>query len=165
MKVMDEGHHVGTFLAGLGAIAVIAPLVWWLVCGVIAAVIAEDKGRNAIGFFFLGLFFLGPFAIAVAILASPIDRPPAVIAAAQQPHQSRKDAPTPKPATRPKPPPGVRSAGAVMKVIAAGDDHEDQVGIVYALLDDDGDGLTVSVNFTGDREPYAFRRDELKLES
>jgi hypothetical protein len=27
------------------------------------------------------------------------------------------------------------------------------------------DGLTVSVKFEGDREPYAFRRDELKLES
>jgi hypothetical protein len=128
MKVMDEGHHVGTFLAG-GAIAVIAPLVWWLVCGVIAAVIAEDKAETQSVSSFLACV-LGPVCHRCAILASPIDRPPAVIAAARQPHQSRKDAPTPKPATRPKPPPGVRSAGAVVKVIAAGDDHEDQVGIV-----------------------------------
>jgi hypothetical protein len=51
-----------------------------------------------------------------------------------------------------------------VKVIAAGDGRESHVGIVHALLDDDGDGLTVCVKFKGDREPYAFRRDELKLE-
>jgi hypothetical protein len=55
------------------------------------------------------------------------------------------------------------AAGASVKV-NAGDDREGQVGIVHALLDDDGDGLTVCVKFKGDRKPYAFRRDELKLE-
>jgi hypothetical protein len=55
------------------------------------------------------------------------------------------------------------AAGASLKV-NAGDDREGQVGIVHALLDDDGDGLTVCVKFKGDRKPYAFRRDELKLE-
>src|SRR5258705_3083264 len=55
------------------------------------------------------------------------------------------------------------AAGASVQVIAAGDDHEGQVGIVDALLHDDGDGLTVCVKFKGDRKPYLFRRDELKL--
>ena len=55
------------------------------------------------------------------------------------------------------------AAGASVHVIAAGDDHEGQVGIVDALLNDDGDGLTVCVKFKGDRKPYLFRRDELKL--
>jgi hypothetical protein len=54
-------------------------------------------------------------------------------------------------------------AGSSVHVIAAGDDHEGQVGIVDALLRDDGDGLTVCVKFKGDRKPYLFRRDELKL--
>jgi len=44
---------------------------------------------------------------------------------------------------KPKPPPGVMAAGASVKVIAAGDGRESHVGIVHALLDDDGDGLTV----------------------
>jgi hypothetical protein len=165
---VNDSSGIGAFLAGLGLIAVVAPLVWWFVCGVIAAVIAENKGRSAIGFFCLGLFFLGPFAIAVAILASPIERPRAVMrpAVAQPPSQPKKIPATPQPAAvaRPKPPPGVLAAGASVKVIAVGDDHEDQAGIVHALLDDEGDGLTVSVKFKGDREPYAFRRDELKLE-
>ena len=55
------------------------------------------------------------------------------------------------------------AAGASVNVIAAGDDHEGQVGTVDALLRDDGDGLTVCVKFKGDRKPYLFRRDELKL--
>ena len=55
---------------------------------------------------------------------------------------------------RPEPPPGVLAAGASVKVVA-GDAHEGQVGIVYALLDDDGDGLTVSVEFKGGRPDTA----------
>jgi hypothetical protein len=55
------------------------------------------------------------------------------------------------------------AAGDSVHVVAAGDDHEGQVGIVDALLDDDGDGLTVCVKFKGDRRPYLFRRDELTL--
>ena len=41
----------------------------WVFCDVIAAAIASAKGRNGVGWFFLGLF-LGPFAFAVALLPS-----------------------------------------------------------------------------------------------
>lgn len=87
-------------------------------------------------------------------------------AASQPARQPKKAVPAPKaaPIARPKPPPGVLAPGASVKVIAIGDDHEGQIGVVNALLDDDGDGLTVSVKFKGETEPYAFRRDELKLE-
>jgi hypothetical protein len=43
-----------------------------------------------------------------------------------------------------------------VKVIGKGDDREGQFGIVYALFDDDGGGLTVK--FKGEKEPYTFRR-------
>jgi hypothetical protein len=38
-----------------------------LVFGVVAAVIANDKGRNLLGWFLAG-FFLGPFGLAVSLL-------------------------------------------------------------------------------------------------
>ncbi len=53
-------------------VIVLSPILWWLACAFIAAVVAADKGRSGIGFFFLALVFLGPFAIAVAILATPL---------------------------------------------------------------------------------------------
>lgn len=54
-------------------------------------------------------------------------------------------------------------AGSRVKVVATGDGHHGQVGVVHALLQDDGDGLTVVVKFKGEKEPYAYRRDELRL--
>jgi hypothetical protein len=53
--------------------------------------------------------------------------------------------------------------GAPVKVVAAGDEHEGQVGVVRALFNEDEDGLDVCVNFQGDNEVYAFSRDELSV--
>ena len=46
---------------------------------------------------------------------------------------------------------------------AAGDDHDGLIGEVVAICDDDddNDGLDVIVEFRGDPNSYAFRRDEL----
>ncbi|MGD1172156.1 DUF2510 domain-containing protein [Mycobacterium seoulense] len=45
-------------------------------------------------------------------------------------------------------------------MVAPGDDHEGQIGTIYELLDDDS---CVCVKFSGDSDPYAFERDELKV--
>jgi hypothetical protein len=39
----------------------------FLFCAIVSAVVAENKGRSRVGWFFLGLF-IGPFAFAVALL-------------------------------------------------------------------------------------------------
>jgi hypothetical protein len=122
----------------------------FLVSGIVAAVVADEKNRSGIGFFFLGLFFLGPFAIAVAILATPgAPRsplpPPAVRKVQQRPTIGDI-------ATRP---------GISVKVVAAGDDHEGQIGTMYEMSDDDDDSQ-VCVKFSGDSELYAYGRDEVK---
>lgn len=49
-------------------------LVFWIVCGVIAAAIANSKGRSGAGFGCLG-FLLGPIGIIIAAVISP-DRAP-----------------------------------------------------------------------------------------
>jgi hypothetical protein len=43
--------------------------VLWLLCGIVAAAVAASKGRNGVGWFFLGLL-IGPFALVVAVLPS-----------------------------------------------------------------------------------------------
>ena len=53
--------------------------------------------------------------------------------------------------------------GASVKVIAADDGHEGQIGVVRLLLDEDEDSLDVFVQFKGDKEVYAFSRDELMV--
>jgi hypothetical protein len=61
---------------GSGFIAVlpyVIAVVYWLGCGLAAAIIAGRKDRSRVGFFLLGLFFLGPLAVGVAILATPRD--------------------------------------------------------------------------------------------
>jgi len=40
----------------------------WLICGVVAAIIAVNKRRSGCGFLILG-FILGPFGILMALLA------------------------------------------------------------------------------------------------
>jgi len=42
----------------------------WLVCGIVAGVLAEQKGRSGCGWVVLGLLF-GPLAILVVVVASP----------------------------------------------------------------------------------------------
>lgn len=44
-------------------------LFLWGICGLVAAVIASDKGRSAVGWFVVTLFFLGPLGPGFALLA------------------------------------------------------------------------------------------------
>ena len=55
------------------------------------------------------------------------------------------------------------AAGTWAKVVAAGDKHDGLIGKVVAICDDDDDddGLDVIVEFRGDSNGYAFRRQEL----
>jgi hypothetical protein len=50
--------------------------------------------------------------------------------------------------------------GAWAKVVAGGDDHYGQTGKIIEICDDEDD-LDVIVEFVGDPNSYAFRRDEL----
>jgi hypothetical protein len=50
--------------------------------------------------------------------------------------------------------------GGSAKVVAAGDDHQGQTGIIDAPSDAD-DGIEVYMRFSGDPDVYAFRRDEV----
>jgi len=52
-------------------------VIFWIFCAIISAVIASNKGRSGVGWFFLGLLF-GPFGFVVAILpAIPKEPQPA----------------------------------------------------------------------------------------
>jgi hypothetical protein len=42
-------------------------VVIWIFCGIVASIVASNKGRSGCGWFILGVF-LGPFAFAVALL-------------------------------------------------------------------------------------------------
>jgi len=42
-------------------------VILWLFCGIVASIIASNKGRSGCGWFLLGVL-LGPFAFAVALL-------------------------------------------------------------------------------------------------
>jgi len=44
-------------------------LVIWLVCGVIAAIVATNKGRSGCGWFLVGVL-LGPFGFILALVVS-----------------------------------------------------------------------------------------------
>jgi hypothetical protein len=64
---------------------------------------------------------------------------------------------------KPKPPPRVLAVGAAVKIIAADDEHKDQIGTVQTFFDDADDGLDVGVVFEGDTGIYAFARNELRV--
>jgi hypothetical protein len=44
-------------------------LIFWILCGVVAAVVAGNKGRNGCGWFALGVL-LGPFGLILALVVS-----------------------------------------------------------------------------------------------
>ncbi|MDX9742807.1 MAG: SHOCT domain-containing protein [Arcobacteraceae bacterium] len=46
-------------------------VILWILFGIFSSIIASNKNRNALGWFFVGLLF-GPFGLLVAFL-SPID--------------------------------------------------------------------------------------------
>jgi hypothetical protein len=64
---------------------------------------------------------------------------------------------------KPKPAPGVLAVGAMVKIIAADDEHNGQIGTVQTFFDDADDGLDVGVIFKGDTGIYAFGRNELRV--
>ena len=47
-------------------------IFFWITCGIVAAVVADRKGRNAGGWFLIGLL-LGPIGIVLALVISPND--------------------------------------------------------------------------------------------
>lgn len=47
-----------------------AIVIAWLVSGLIAALIANERERSALAFFFVTLFFLGPFGPGFALIAT-----------------------------------------------------------------------------------------------
>lgn len=49
-------------------------LVVWIICGVVAAMIASAKGSSGCGFAIVG-FFLGPLGIIIALVASGVECP------------------------------------------------------------------------------------------
>jgi hypothetical protein len=65
--------------------------------------------------------------------------------------------------SKPKPPPGVLAVGAAVKIIAAEDEHQGQIGNVQTFFDNADDGLDVGVIFNGDKDIYAFGRTELRV--
>ena len=62
----------------------------WLLPAIVAALIAENKGRNGIGWFFATVFFLGPLGVGFALIAPHGAMDPFVL-------------PTPAPAAKRKP--------------------------------------------------------------
>jgi len=44
-------------------------LIFWLLCGVVSAVVARNKGRSGCGWFALGIL-LGPFGFILALVVS-----------------------------------------------------------------------------------------------
>jgi len=45
-------------------------VIFWVICGIGAGVVADNKGRNVVSWFFLG-FLLGPFALLVLLGLRP----------------------------------------------------------------------------------------------
>jgi hypothetical protein len=48
-------------------------LIFWLLCGVVAAVVASNKGRSGCGWMILG-FLLGPIGVVLALVVSADDK-------------------------------------------------------------------------------------------
>lgn len=143
-----------------------------LICGVVAAAIGQRKNLSVGGSFALGAI-LGIIGIAIVVFQKPgLPKAPAGMRAVKCPRcnavqnigktQTTYECWQCKTVAKPKPPPpGVLAPGAPVKVVAAGDEHEGQVGVVQELVNEDEDGLDVCVKFNGDKEVYAFSRDEL----
>jgi protein-S-isoprenylcysteine O-methyltransferase Ste14 len=72
---MNGGNMPNIPLNGLGAFAAIASVYLVIIVGllffaIITAVVAAKKGRNALGWFFIGLF-TGLFGLAIALAILP----------------------------------------------------------------------------------------------
>jgi DNA-directed RNA polymerase subunit RPC12/RpoP len=72
------GEELGNAIADVIRTSFWAMVVYMLLCAVVAAAIASDRNRSAVGFFFATLFFLGPLGVGIALLATrgELDRLP-----------------------------------------------------------------------------------------
>lgn len=80
----DDNDSVGWALLGLGLFPLFVLFFVWLICAVVAAVIADHRGRSAGAFFAVTFFFLGPLGPGIALLAGreingvPLERLPSL---------------------------------------------------------------------------------------
>lgn len=65
----DSGDGAGFALLGLTLLPLIVILVVWFIAAIVAAAIAESRGRSPAGFFLVTFFFLGPLGPGFALLA------------------------------------------------------------------------------------------------
>jgi DNA-directed RNA polymerase subunit RPC12/RpoP len=78
----DDGSGFGAVLAFLTLGPIFFILFVWLICAVVAGLIAESRGRSGFGFFAVTFFFLGPLGPGFALLAArevngvPVGPPP-----------------------------------------------------------------------------------------
>jgi len=77
-EAANNSEDLGPALAFLGLFPIFVVLFVWLVCAVVAGVIAQDRNRSGWGFGLCTFFFLGPLGVGVALLATrgELDQPP-----------------------------------------------------------------------------------------
>jgi hypothetical protein len=153
-------------------------IVIGLICGTITAAIAQKRNLGDRGGWFLFGALLFIVALPMVIFSKPgLPQAPPGMRAVKCPRcnavQNVGEAQTTyecwqcktvNTAVLPRPAASALAPGAPVKVVAAGDAHEGQVGVIQELIDDDEDGrLDVCVKFDGDNEVYAFSRYELMV--
>jgi DNA-directed RNA polymerase subunit RPC12/RpoP len=82
MNGSNHGDGAAWALLGIGFLPFFVLLFVWLISAVVAAIIADHRGRSGGGFFFATFFFLGPLGPGFALLAArevngvPVERLP-----------------------------------------------------------------------------------------
>jgi hypothetical protein len=66
----DLAYAIGAF----GALFGFYTVLWWILACVVVAVVADQKGRSAFGYFIMALF-LSPFFAVLALIAAPARLP------------------------------------------------------------------------------------------
>jgi len=85
MDGSSDDRGIGLTLLGIGLLPFFVLLFLWIITAVVACLIADHRGRSALGFFFATLFFLGPLGVGVALLAGreqngvPVERLPRLL--------------------------------------------------------------------------------------
>lgn len=155
---MSNPNDTGAALAFMAVLPLIAALLFWLLCAGVAAAIAAERNRSALGFFFATFFFLGPFGIMTALLATrgELDQLPPPPRAA------------PLAMTPPKPPAPATTTGPALKVgdrvrvNDPGDKYNGRIGVVDEVTNET-DGYNIYVAFGDDPKTRAFSQPELTL--
>jgi DNA-directed RNA polymerase subunit RPC12/RpoP len=73
MDGQHGGSGAGFAILGLTLLPLIILFVVWLISAIVAAVIAEGRGRSAVAFGLVTFFFLGPLGPGFALLAGRED--------------------------------------------------------------------------------------------